>query len=202
MARAIALVAVVPALLSFAVRAIVYGQDRALEGSTQTLGMIPGVSGEYLRRAFLSRTLDYCDAQAVIGFGTLFSRVGARIDENAYIGAHCILGLVHVGRDALIASGVHIPSGPHTHGFDDLTRPIREQEGRPQLVIIGAGAWIGNKAVVLADVGAGSIVGAGSVVTRPIPDCVIAAGVPARVLRHRDGRDWEMRQATDAYPAS
>jgi acetyltransferase-like isoleucine patch superfamily enzyme len=38
---------------------------------------------------------------------------------------------------------------------------------------------------VLADVGANSVVGAGSVVTRPIPRNVVAAGVPARVVRER-----------------
>jgi virginiamycin A acetyltransferase len=38
---------------------------------------------------------------------------------------------------------------------------------------------------VLADVGEGSVVGAGSVVTKPLPSNVIAAGVPAKVIRER-----------------
>jgi acetyltransferase-like isoleucine patch superfamily enzyme len=53
-------------------------------------------------------------------------------------------------------------------------------------VRIGAGSWIGSNAVVLADVGRDTVVAAGAVVTRPLPDRVIAAGVPARVLRSRD----------------
>jgi acetyltransferase-like isoleucine patch superfamily enzyme len=52
-------------------------------------------------------------------------------------------------------------------------------------VRIGAGTWIGSGSVILADVGRNSIIGAGSVVTRPIPDEVVAAGTPARVIRHR-----------------
>jgi acetyltransferase-like isoleucine patch superfamily enzyme len=40
--------------------------------------------------------------------------------------------------------------------------------------------------VILADVGRGSIVAAGAVVTHPIPDRVVAAGVPARVVKFRD----------------
>ena len=57
------------------------------------------------------------------------------------------------------------------------------------LVRIGPGSWIGSATVVLADIGADTVVGAGSVVTRPLPDRVIAAGVPARIIRQRgEGR--------------
>jgi acetyltransferase-like isoleucine patch superfamily enzyme len=52
-------------------------------------------------------------------------------------------------------------------------------------VCIGAGAWIGSAAVVMADVGRDTIVGAGAVVTKALPDQVIAAGVPARAIRSR-----------------
>jgi acetyltransferase-like isoleucine patch superfamily enzyme len=95
---------------------------------------------------------------------------------------------VHLERDVLIAAGVHIPSGSETHGTDDLSIPFRDQPGRQRLVRIGAGSWIGSAAVVMADVGRDSIVGAGSVVNRSIPDRVLAAGVPARVLRTRELR--------------
>jgi len=71
---------------------------------------------------------------------------------------------------------------------DDLTRPIREQGRGEQLVRIGAGSWIGEGAVVMADVARDAVVGAGAVVTRPIPAWAIAAGVPARVLRRRGER--------------
>jgi acetyltransferase-like isoleucine patch superfamily enzyme len=66
-----------------------------------------------------------------------------------------------------------------------LSIPIREQPGTSRIVRIGAGTWIGSAAVVMADVGRDSVVGAGSVVTRPLGDRVIAAGVPAKVLKHR-----------------
>jgi virginiamycin A acetyltransferase len=183
-ARTVATIAVTPQLASYHLRAAVIGKDRALEGSTQALALVPGLVGQYLRRAFLARVIDYCAPTAVIGFGTLFSRIGCRIDDRVYIGPRCHLGLVHLEKDVLLAAGVHIPSGPHTHGTDPST-PIREQSGQPRLIRIGAGAWIGSNAVVLADVGRDTIVGAGAVVTRPLPDAVVAAGVPARVVRHR-----------------
>jgi acetyltransferase-like isoleucine patch superfamily enzyme len=184
-ARGLALVAVSPALLSYAVRRPFLGAGRALEGSTEALSLVPGILGQYLRRAFLSRVLDYCHPSVTVAFGTIFSQPRARLDENVYIGAGCHLGWVHVERDVLIASGVHIPSGPETHGIDDVDRPIREQAGTARMVRIGAGSWIGSAAVVMADVGNGSVVAAGSVVTKPVPGGVIAAGVPARVIRER-----------------
>jgi acetyltransferase-like isoleucine patch superfamily enzyme len=185
LARAAALIAVAPALLSFWLRARVLGRDRALEGSTQALALLPGLPGQYLRRAFLSRVLVGCHHSATIEFGTIFSRTGARIDENAYVGPNCHLGFVHINRDALLAAGVHVPSGPLSHGIDAAAVPIREQAGAEQLVRIGAGCWIGSAAVVMADVGRDTIVGAGAVVTRPLPDAIVAVGVPARVVRSR-----------------
>ena len=183
--RGIAFLCISPMLISYALRSSVMGKDRALQGSTQFLSLLPGLAGIYLRRAFLSQALASCAPSATIAFGTIFSKAGARIDDNAYIGAGCHVGLVHVERDVLIGSGVHLTSGRQTHGTDSLQIPIRDQEGRPMLVRIGAGAWIGSSAIVMADVGANSVIAAGSVVTKPIPDTVLAAGVPAVVVRQR-----------------
>jgi acetyltransferase-like isoleucine patch superfamily enzyme len=183
--RAAAFLAAAPSLVSYALRAPLLGRDRALEGSTQALAWLPGLLGQYVRRAFLSRVLAHCHPTATVCYGTVFSRTGARLDENVYLGPGCHVGLVHVERDVLVGAGAHLPSGPSTHGIDDLTRPIRDQEGEARMVHIGRGAWIGSAAIVLADVGHDTVVGAGSVVTKPLPPLVIAAGVPARTIRPR-----------------
>jgi len=185
LARGVATMIVLPQVATFMVRASMMGPDRALEGSTQLLSLVPGLPGQYLRRAFLARVLaGGCPPSVAIEFGTLFSKIGARIEENVYVGPRCQLGLVHLQANVLLAAGVHIPSGPHTHGSDPST-PIRDQPGSRQVVRVGAGSWIGSNAVVLADVGRDTIVGAGAVVTTALPDRVIAAGVPARVVRAR-----------------
>lgn len=184
-ARAIATVLVSPWLATFHVKRLFIGRNRALEGSTQALAFLPGLPGVYLRGAFLAHVLDHFDRSAAVHFGTIFSQAGARIDANVYVGPRCHLGLVHLERDVLLAAGVHIPSGAHTHGIDRIDVPIREQDGRPEMVRIGAGAWVGSAAVVLADVGCDSVIAAGSVVTRPIDARVIAAGAPARTIRSR-----------------
>src|SRR5437763_11461452 len=113
-ALAVATVVVSPMLLSFIVRSRLVGADRALEGSTQLLALVPGITGQYLRRAFLRCVLAECHATATIECGTLFSQVNAQIDENAYVGPGCHLGNVHLERDVLLAAGVHVPSGRHT----------------------------------------------------------------------------------------
>jgi virginiamycin A acetyltransferase len=187
-AHAVALVVATPSLLSFAVRRRLFGADRALEGSTQAWALVPGLPGQYLRRAFLCHALAACARSATIEFGTIFSSASTTIGERAYVGPRCNIGWAHIERDALVAAGVHIPSGLHTHGTDDVTKPIREQSGEKRPVRIGGGAWIGSAAVVMADVGRDTIVGAGAVVTRPLPDRVVAGGVPARVLRPREPR--------------
>lgn len=110
---------------------------------------------------------------------------GAVTGDRVYVGPRCHLGLVHLEADVLLAAGVHVPSGGRTHFTDDPTVPIREQGGKRQVVRIGRGAWTGSAAVVLADVGEGLVVGAGSVVTKPLPPNVVAAGVPAKVIRPR-----------------
>jgi virginiamycin A acetyltransferase len=184
-ARLLATLLVVPLLATYWLKAVLIGRDRALEGSSELLSLIPGLPGKYLRRAFLARVLAGCHPTASIGFGTLFSRVGASIGANVYIGPRCHIGLAAIEANAMLAAGTHVTSGAQTHGFADLSRPIRDQEGVPSLVHIGAGVWIGSAAVVMADVGRDSVVGAGAVVTRPLPAGVVAAGVPARVLRSR-----------------
>jgi virginiamycin A acetyltransferase len=187
-ARLVAHLAAAPFVASFTLRAALVGRDRAIQSSTQLLSLVPGLAGQYIRRAFLSRTIAGCHHTAVVEFGTTFSRAGARLDERVYIGPGCHLGLVHVEANVLLASGVHVPSGANTHRIDDHLRPIREQGSSERLVRIGAGSWIGSAAVVMADVGPHSVIGAGAVVTQPVPGRVVAAGVPARVLRTRGER--------------
>ena len=143
-ARGVSLLLVLPALLSFHLRAIVLGRDRALVGSAQAFAFLPGLLGQYLRRAFLSHVLEACHPTATIEFGTLFSQCGTRIGARAYLGPRCHIGLADIGDDVLLAAGVHVPSGGSTHGISDIATPIRDQPGHAALVRIGDGAWIGS----------------------------------------------------------
>ena len=86
----------------------------------------------------------------------------------------------------MIASGVHIMSGNRQHSTEDLTQPMQQQGGEFVQITIGEDCWIGNGALVMANVGNKSIVGAGAVVTKEIPPYSIAVGNPAKVVRSRN----------------
>ena len=96
-----ATIAVLPNLISYALRSAIFDSDRALLGSSQALSLWPGLLGQYLRRAFYCRVLAECAPTVTIEFGTLLSRAGARLADNVYVGPHCHLGLVHLERDVL-----------------------------------------------------------------------------------------------------
>lgn len=183
--RAAATLAIIPALCSFHVRKRILGADRALMGSTQALALIPGLTGQYLRWAFLARVLASCAPSVTIEWGTIFADVDTRIEDHVYIGPNCHIGLAHIEREVLIGACVHVPSGGMSHGLADPNRPLRDQAGERRCVRIGANSWIGSGAVVMADVGPSTIIGAGAVVTAPMPGLVVAAGVPARIVKHR-----------------
>jgi len=157
-----------------------------LAGLSQWCAILPGTLGRATRAAMLRRGAEFAGEDITVEFGTLFSHKGVSIGDRTYIGAFCIIGWAHIEEDVLVGSGVHILSGRHTHRFTQPGLPVSRQGGERNRVRIGKGCWIGNGAIVMADVGEGSVVGAGAVVSKPIPHRVVAVGSPARVIRHLD----------------
>jgi acetyltransferase-like isoleucine patch superfamily enzyme len=144
--------------------------------------LAPGKLGDYLRIAFYRLTLEACSLESCISFGSFFAHREVRLGAHVYIGSYCILGKTIIGERTQIASGVQILSGKQQHARDASGRITGSEHGAFTAVTIGADCWIGAAAVVMADVGEGSTIGAGSVVTRPIPPRSVAVGSPARVV--------------------
>ena len=107
--------------------------------------------------------------------------------EYSFINIDCNVGPnVTLGRYAMLAPEVVIVGGDHR--VDIPGTPIIFS-GRPELArtTIGADAWVGFRAIVMAGVsiGRGAIVGAGAVVTKDVPAYEIHAGVPAKKIGER-----------------
>ncbi|MHA7881216.1 MAG: acyltransferase [Saccharospirillum sp.] len=158
-------------------------RDSSLAGFSQLLSLLPGKTGSYLRVGFFRQTLKHCDRDLFIGFGTLFSQQGTELSDGLYIGPQCNIGLCHIGRNTLLGSGVHVLSGKNQHAFDDPTKPIKEQGGTFESIRIGEDCWIGNGAIIMANIGRRCIVAAGSVVINDVPDGTVVAGNPAKVVK-------------------
>lgn len=93
-------------------------------------------------------------------------------------------GKVFIEDDVLLGPGVHIYVD--NHKFDDTSIPIINQGYYPTKdVVIKTGAWIGANAILLpgVTVGRNSVVGAGSVVTKSVPDFTVVAGNPAKIIK-------------------
>ena len=111
------------------------------------------------------------------------------IDDFCNIGANCRLGTtsqIKFGKHVLLAANCYI--GGAQHQFDRLDVPIMRQgyESRGG-VVIEDDVWLGANVIILdgVTVGTGSVIGAGSVVTKDIPPYSIAVGVPAKVKDSR-----------------
>ena len=186
LASVVATILVLPAYLLFCLSRLALGTSRAFPGWSQLFSLIPGLTGEYLRRAFYRLVLPDCGRDSCLSFGTVLSHASAEIGRRVYVGPYCSIGDVTLEDDVLVGSHVSITNGSAQHGFERVDVPIREQPGRWPRVTIGRDSWIGDRAVVMADVGRHAVVGAGSVVTRPVPDFAVVVGVPAKVIRFRN----------------
>jgi acetyltransferase-like isoleucine patch superfamily enzyme len=183
-AQTVALVLLLPLYLVYWLFSLA-DKDKALAACSQFLSLFPGITGSYLRVAFCRLAMSECSADAFIGFGTLFSQQQTSIGAGVYIGPQSNIGKSRIGNNCLLGSAVHIMSGKGQHNFDALDTPIREQGGHFETITIGEDCWIGNGALIMANVGKKCIIGAGSVVTQDIPDYSIAAGNPAKVIKSR-----------------
>lgn len=154
---------------------------------SQVLSALPGYTGQYLRRAFYRAVLPECHPDSCIQWGTVFSSREVYISRGVYVGARCMIGRARLEPHVTIGSNVDILSGRHQHGIDidGLEVPVQQLAGVYELITIGRNSWIGNGATVMANVGRGSVVAAGSVVVHPVPDHTIVAGNPARTVRKR-----------------
>lgn len=125
--------------------------------------------GVQFRRGF------YCEiagnGTVEIGDGSIFTADAMiQCSTSVHIGRRCVFG-----QSALIADGFH--------RFGDPGRHLLEQGYDFRPVHIDDGVVVTSKCTITASIGAGTLVGAHSVVSRPLPAHCLAVGAPARVVR-------------------
>lgn len=132
-----------------------------------------------------------------LGDGVILSRNCVVLGKNGHVvfgervdvGCNCVFasaGGITIGAATLIAGNCYIGGGRYYH--DRLEPAILDQGSYSRgEVVIGEKSWIGAGAIIMdgIKIGKGVIVGAGSVVTKDVPDYAVIAGIPARILRIR-----------------
>jgi len=137
-----------------------------------------------LARQIFRKTPSLFKVHANVDFGSgLNVEIGqnSSLNRGAWIGNDTI-----IGNDVMMGPNVSILSG--SHNFEDTNIPMTQQGAPPRKpVVIGNDVWIGTRAIILPGVKVGnhSIIGAGSVVTKDVPDWAIVGGNPAKVIRFR-----------------
>lgn len=117
-------------------------------------------------------------------------RIGARtiVNVGAYLSGE---GGLEIGADVLI--GPHAKLLSAGHAIDEGDVIIARNRITRAKITVEDGAWIGAGAIVLEGVtiGRGAVVAAGALVRRDVPAGMVAAGMPARLIRARRGEAWQ-----------
>ena len=133
-----------------------------------------------------------------LGSGTIIECTGVirELGESLHIGSHvgfaqnCFLevrGRITIGDDCIFAPGVSIAA--ENHNFNDRKFPIRAHGATRKGIVIGRDCWIGTKAIILdgVTIGDGCVIAAGAVVNKDLPPYSVAGGVPAKIIKTRNG---------------
>lgn len=107
--------------------------------------------------------------------------------ENAYANFGCIIldaAPVYIGENVMLAPAVKIFTSTHPIPYKERNTGIESAKS----VRIGDNVWVGGGAIINPGVtiGANSVIGSGSVVTKDIPENVVAAGNPCKIIRKID----------------
>lgn len=113
---------------------------------------------------------------------------GLKIGNNSSIGPYSYIGCsgyIEIGDNVMMSPRVSIYA--ENHLFDRADQTIKEQGVKREFVKIEDDCWIAANTVILAGVtiGRGSVIAAGSVVTKDIPPYSVVGGVPAKVIKSR-----------------
>lgn len=162
--------------------------DEAWMWFEMAVGWIPGRAGNFIR-GLAYGVLIKAEGSMYIEPGTNIRGVrqlscGKRVSLGRGTQLICRGGL-RIGSHVMMGPGVRIITNGHV--MDRTDQLMRDQGLYEKPVQIGDDVWIGANVVVLPGVriGTGSVIAAGSIVTKDVPEYALMGGVPARLIRIR-----------------
>jgi maltose O-acetyltransferase len=112
------------------------------------------------------------------------------IGDYSGIGVNChVPADIRIGKDVMMGPEVLIINRNQNHRIDDLTIPMRLQGYRDSVnVVIEDDVWLGARVIIMSGVrlGKGSVIGAGAIVTKDVPEYAICVGNPAHIINYRN----------------
>lgn len=153
--------------------------------------------GSYLRREYTKGQFKTFGANSYIGKSCIFTPSNVEIGNDSYIGSNCVFqssfGTIKIGNHVMCGPGVNIHGG--NHKFHEIGRFMNEatqkKQGDDGIIVIEDDCWIGANAIILSNVtvGKGTVIGAGSVVTKSLPPYSIYTGSPEVRLKNRFNKE-------------
>ena len=180
----IGLLLVSPLVLITWLEALILGKShsRIFHSCAEILSICPTIIGTYMRKAFYWSTCTDVSPDAHFLFGSWLAYRENVIRSGVTIGAYTFIGYADIGENVLFGARVSIISGKYQHGRPDQRTGETDGEiiEEHETIHIGKNSWIGQDAVLLANIGENCTVGAGSVVFKDVPDNTTVMGNPAR----------------------
>ena len=147
-----------------------------------------GPMAKRVRRWAAEDLFDHAGGRINIEKGAWFgSGRGISVGDRSGLGLDClVMGPLTLGRDVMVGPRCMFVSQAHNTG--DVSLPMTDQgmaEDRP--IVVEDDVWFGAAVIVLPGVrvGHGSVIGAGSIITKDVPPFACVAGSPARVVKYR-----------------
>lgn len=172
-------------LIALARLGLFFNSEDAFVSCGQLLSLVPGKIGVYIRGGYYRLTLKQFCLDTHVDFGSYFSKSHVSVGKNVWIGGHTVIGEAEIGDDCVIGSKVSILSGRRQHNFSDPEKKILGEEGHYTCIKMGEHVFVGEKALVSADVGERCVIGAGAVVVSDIPAYSVVVGNPGKVIKSR-----------------
>lgn len=152
---------------------------------TLSISLIPGDFGMFVRRFFYNQTLNKCGKNLNISFGAFFVYPTAEVGDNFAMEEYSVVSRAKIGDDVVIAARCSLMSGAHHHDVDDLSTTFLHSKDGSKTIVLGDNIWVGTHSVIMNDISSGTVVGAGSIVTKVFDVNQVIFGVPAKKIRDR-----------------